>query len=171
MMPLDLHKGEPARARPRTGDMLEHAPSSPGGSVLDDSAMRDITNRADIANLVVTFYGRAFHDELLGPVFVDVAQLDLEAHLPTMCDFWESVLLGARSYGGGAFVPHAHLHARVPLTQQHFERWLAIWTNTVRGLHTGPVAEDAIARAQRVATAFHGRLWHGAERVSWISPD
>ncbi|MCZ4497387.1 MAG: hypothetical protein JWM25_1972 [Thermoleophilia bacterium] len=124
----------------------------------------DITNRDDIAHLVTTFYGRAFQDELLGPVFVDVAQLDLAAHLPTMCDFWETVLLGSRSYGGGAFVPHAHLHAQVPLTRQHFERWLMIWSSTVRELHAGPVADDAIARSERVATAFHARLWQGADR-------
>ena len=128
-----------------------------------DPPRPDIATRADIAKLVVTFYGRAFQDELLGPVFVDVAKLDLDEHLPTMCDFWETVLLGARSYGGGAFVPHAHLHAQVPLTRQHFERWLAIWTHTVHDLHHGPVADEAIDRAQRVASAFHGRLWRGLE--------
>jgi len=32
-------------------------------------------------------FRRAFADELLEPVFIDVAQLDLDAHLPVMCDF------------------------------------------------------------------------------------
>lgn len=54
---------------------------------------RDIADRADIAGLVTAFYRRAFADDTLGPIFVDIAQMDLPAHLPVMCDFWESVLL------------------------------------------------------------------------------
>ena len=37
----------------------------------------DITTRADCEQLVRAFYSRAFLDELLGPIFVDVAKLDL----------------------------------------------------------------------------------------------
>ncbi|MGH3782975.1 MAG: hypothetical protein ACRDRO_20720, partial [Pseudonocardiaceae bacterium] len=37
-------------------------------------------------------------DDSLGPIFVDIAQLDLAAHLPVMCDFWETVLLRAGLY-------------------------------------------------------------------------
>mgnify|MGYP003520032605 CR=1 FL=1 len=46
-----------------------------------DAGRPDIASRDDISTLVVAFYGRAFEDDLLGPVFVDVAQLDLDAHL------------------------------------------------------------------------------------------
>lgn len=63
------------------------------------------------------FYERAFEDERLGPIFVDVAQLDLGTHVPRITSFWETVLLGARSYGGGAFVPHYDLDQLTPLTR------------------------------------------------------
>jgi Truncated hemoglobins len=56
--------------------------------------------------LVTDFYGRASADELLGPVFVDVARMDLTAHLPVMCDFWETVLFRAGRYRGNALHPH-----------------------------------------------------------------
>lgn len=118
----------------------------------------DIGDRNDIERLVVEFYTRAFRDELLGPVFVDVAKMDLQAHLPVMVQFWSTVLLGERSYRGGAFAPHVQLHAQVPLTRRHFDRWLAIWHRTVDDLHEGDVATDAKERATRVADAFHGRL-------------
>ena len=118
----------------------------------------DISNRIDITRLCSEFYERAFADELLGPVFVDVAKLDLDEHLPTIVDFWETVLLGARSYRGGAFAPHARLHMQVPLTRRHFDRWLAIWFATIDRLFAGEVADDAKFRAQRVADAFHARL-------------
>jgi truncated hemoglobin YjbI len=57
-----------------------------------------LVDREDVERLVRTFYTRAFDDPLLGPVFLDVAHLDLEAHLPVMCDFWETVLFRAGLY-------------------------------------------------------------------------
>ena len=67
----------------------------------------DIESRADCERLVRAFYGRALEDPIIGFIFVDVAKLDLEAHVPRITSFWETILLGARSYGGGAFRPHA----------------------------------------------------------------
>ncbi|MET0600617.1 MAG: group III truncated hemoglobin, partial [Baekduia sp.] len=63
----------------------------------------DIQTREDCERLVRTFYGRALTDPLIGWIFTDVAKLDLEEHVPTITSFWETMLLGARSYGGGAF--------------------------------------------------------------------
>jgi hemoglobin len=119
---------------------------------------RDIETRADCERLVRAFYGRALEDPIIGFLFTDVARLDLEAHVPRITSFWETILLGARSYGGGAFRPHAALHMRAPLRRAHFERWLALWSGTVDELFAGERAELAKAHAQRVATAFHGRL-------------
>src|SRR5919202_6306458 len=63
----------------------------------------DISSRDDCERLVRAFYTRAFADPLIGFLFTDVARLDLEAHVPRITSFWETILLGARSYGGGAF--------------------------------------------------------------------
>lgn len=120
--------------------------------------MRDIEDREDCERLVRAFYGRALTDPMIGWIFVDVAKLDVEAHVPTIASFWETILLGAQSYGGGAFRPHAALHARVPLRSGHFERWLVLWRDTVDELFAGERAELAKAHAQRVAHAFHRRL-------------
>ena len=120
--------------------------------------MADIETRADCERLVRAFYGRAFEDPIIGFLFTDVARLDLEAHVPRITSFWETILLGARSYGGGAFRPHAALHAKAPLREGHFARWVALWTQTVDELFAGDRAELAKAHARRVAAAFHGRL-------------
>jgi hemoglobin len=119
---------------------------------------RDIASRADCERLVRAFYGRALEDPIIGFIFVDVAKLDLEAHVPRIASFWETILLGAQSYGGGAFRPHAQLHGKVRLRGGHFERWLALWRDTVDELFAGERAELAKAHAVRVARAFHGRL-------------
>ena len=118
----------------------------------------DIQDRADCERLVRAFYGRALTDPVLGFIFVDVARLDLEAHVPRITAFWETILLGAQSYGGGAFRPHALLNVKVRLRAGHFERWLWLWRTTVDELFAGERAELAKTHADRVARAFHARL-------------
>ena len=76
-------------------------------------ALSDIETRADCERLVRAFYAKALDDPIIGFIFVDVAKLDLEAHVPRITSFWETMLLGAQSYTGGAFHPHAELHAKV----------------------------------------------------------
>jgi hemoglobin len=120
--------------------------------------MADIETRDDCERLVRAFYARAMSDPMIGYLFVDVAKLDLEAHVPRITSFWETILLGARSYGGGAFGPHARVHAQSPMRAGHFARWLEIWSTTVDELFAGERAELAKSHAQRVARAFHGRL-------------
>jgi hemoglobin len=118
----------------------------------------DIATREDCERLVRAFYGRALEDPLIGWLFVDVAKLDLEAHIPVIASFWETILLGARSYGGGAFGKHAQLNAKAELRAAHFDRWLALWRTTVDELFAGPRADLAKTHAERVAGAFHRRL-------------
>ncbi|MGH2893310.1 MAG: group III truncated hemoglobin [Solirubrobacteraceae bacterium] len=118
----------------------------------------DIESRADCERLVRAFYGRALTDPVIGFIFVDVAKLDLETHVPRITAFWETILLGAQSYGGGAFRPHAVINAKVTLRAGHFERWLHLWRTTVDELFAGERAELAKTHADRVARAFHARL-------------
>ena len=118
----------------------------------------DIETRADCEQLVRAFYGRALVDPIIGFLFTDVAKLDLEAHVPRITNFWDTILLGAHSYGGGAFRPHVELNFKVPLTRGHFDRWLYLWSMTVDELFAGERAELAKAHANRVAVAFESRL-------------
>lgn len=129
----------------------------------------DLRDRSDVETLVREFYRRAFADPLLGPVFVDVAHMDLSAHLPIMCDFWETVLFRAGTYRRNAFAVHVDLHRRVALTSTHFAQWLALWTQTVDELYAGPVAERAKTQAARIAGSIHRRL-HSATDAQplWI---
>ncbi|MDI1461221.1 group III truncated hemoglobin [Catellatospora sp. KI3] len=123
--------------------------------------MRDISGRDDIATLVETFYRRAFADPLLGPIFVDIVRMDLAAHLPTMVDFWETVLLHAKSYRGNTLQVHVALHERAPLRGDHFLRWLQLWHATLDDLFTGPVAELAKTQSTRMGWSLQRRLGGG----------
>ena len=121
----------------------------------------DISTPEDVRNLIVAFYTRAFTDDLLGPVFVDIAKMDLPAHLPVMCEFWETVLFGAGTYRGNAYIPHADLNAKVELTEPMFERWLMIWGETVDARFAGDRAERAKQQARLIARSIHKRLTLG----------
>ncbi|HTV17113.1 MAG TPA: group III truncated hemoglobin [Polyangiaceae bacterium] len=124
----------------------------------DAEHRHDIETRADCERLVRAFYGRALVDPVIGFLFTDVAKLDLEAHVPRITNFWETILLDSRSYGGGAFRPHVELHMKMPLKRGHFDRWLYLWAMTVDELFEGPRAELAKSHAVRVAAAFESRL-------------
>src|ERR1051326_7448067 len=62
----------------------------------------DITDSRDVARLVNVFYDRVRDDDILGPIFEDIAHVDWAAHLPRMYDFWESVLFAPGDVQGWA---------------------------------------------------------------------
>jgi hemoglobin len=126
--------------------------------VAAEQTRHDIADRADCERLVRSFYSRAMTDAMIGYLFVDVAKLNLEAHVPVITSFWETVLLGTGDYRGGAFAPHSRLNDKSPLRSGHFDRWVTIWSQTVDELFEGPVAQLAKTHAARVARAFHRRL-------------
>ncbi|NMN99088.1 group III truncated hemoglobin [Antrihabitans stalactiti] len=118
----------------------------------------DIADRNDVEALLRAFYERALTDELLREPFTPIRATGLDAHLPVMCDFWETVLFGSRRYDGSVFRVHTRLHERHVLTAAHFLRWLSLWTDTVDELHTGPIAQRAKLQATRMAWAMNRRL-------------
>ncbi|GGX95550.1 group III truncated hemoglobin [Streptomyces fructofermentans] len=118
----------------------------------------DLADRDDVSLLVTEFYRRAFADPLIGPLFTDIAHMDLPAHLPVMCDFWETVLFRAGLYRRNALQVHVQLHRLAPLEAQHFSRWLSLWSGTVDDLFTGEKAELAKRQAERIAGSLLRRV-------------
>ena len=118
----------------------------------------DLATRADVHALLARFYGRVLVDDLLAAPFTDVREKGLDAHLPVMCDFWETVLFRAGLYQGSALDVHRHVHHDHPLSHRHFVRWLTLWLDSVDAMYRGPVAEQAKVQARRIAWAMHRRL-------------
>jgi len=118
-------------------------------------SMPDITSRADIAAVVNAFYGKATRDPLIGHLFEG---LDLQAHLPTMHDFWENILFRTGAYKGGMMYKHLVLNARKPLQPEHFERWLELFTATVDERFAGENAEAAKQYARSIAQTMLSRI-------------
>ena len=113
---------------------------------------REIKTVEDIRLLVDTFYHRASSDTLLAPIFEK--RLPEGSHLDPLYRYWQTALLEEGSYEGIPFPKHADL----PLTHQHFDRWLSLFHQTVDELFTGPVAETARVRAIRMSEVFRFKM-------------
>ncbi len=127
---------------------------------LQQTNLTDIESRDDIAHLMREFYGRMFKDEVMGPIFLDVAEMDLDAHIPIMCDFWELQLFQKPGYRGGMMMVHFQLHNKMPegLEHHHFMRWLDYWYETLDALFEGPRATWAKTVASRVGRNMSQRF-------------
>lgn len=118
----------------------------------------DLADRADVEALLQRFYGRAFYDDLLAEPFAEIRTRGLQAHLPVMCDFWETVLFRAGLYRSNTLHAHRKVHHRIPLLANHFLRWLSLWNTAVDEMYRGPTAEHAKVQAARIASSMHRRL-------------
>lgn len=117
---------------------------------MEEIQKKPILNRQDIEILVNSFYDKVKKDELIGPIFNDVAQVNWDEHLPKLYNFWEDLLLGSDNYHGRPFPPHIPLNLKI----EHFQRWLSLFFQTIDEHFQGLKAEEAKARAFRIARNF-----------------
>jgi len=120
--------------------------------------MRDITNREDIDSVVNAFYRQAMGNDEIGYIFTEVAKLDLEKHIPTICDFWESILFGKMNYRGSVVSKHIELHKLSSILPRHFEVWLGIWNSTIKESFKGEKADEMMHRAYLMAEMMKHKI-------------
>ena len=121
-------------------------------------ALRDIESTDDIELLVDTFYEQVLRDPVIGFFFTEIAQINLDTHLPKMYRFWSALVLDLPTYRGNAFLPHEAMAAKHPIEARHFARWLKLFFGTIDDHFDGPKAELAKKRGQHIATAMSGKL-------------
>ena len=112
---------------------------------------RDLDDPSEVAEMVRRFYRDVAQDDVLGPMFNDVARVDWSEHLPKLTAFWCRLLLGMPGYAGSPLRAHELIHAKRAFTSEQFERWLELFDEAVDLGWTGPNAEKAKAFAIRVA--------------------
>jgi hemoglobin len=110
----------------------------------------DIVNIHDIKALVDVFYTKVRQDELLSPIFNEVIKNNWISHLQTMYNFWQTLLLGEKTYYGSPFGPHSKL----PIEKKHFDQWLKLFFDTIDEQFSGSKAEEAKSRAEKMAQMF-----------------
>jgi hemoglobin len=102
-----------------------------------------------IHKIVHGFYAKVRDDEMLGPVF-DEKIKDWDTHLDRMVMFWSSVALATGNYDGRPMQKHLPL----AIDRHHFDRWLALFAETLGEYCTEAAARHFMERALRIASSF-----------------
>jgi hemoglobin len=113
--------------------------------------MKQLENAEDIHQLVSVFYDKLLQDVLLSPFF---ATLDFASHLPKMEQFWRFALLSESGYTTNV----TEKHMKMPLEKAHFDRWLALFNQTIDGLFEGEVAAQAKQRAAVIGGTINSKM-------------
>lgn len=112
--------------------------------------MEDIRTEEDVKYFIDTFYKKVKADAIIGYIFNEVAELNWEEHMPKIYKFWNSILLGKPGFQGDVMGVHIRLNKKEKLTSEHFDRWIALFTETVNELYKGNIASEAINRANTI---------------------
>lgn len=115
------------------------------------TATIDLVDPVQVAEMVRRFYGEVAQDELLGPMFNEVARVDWADHLPKLTAYWCRALFSMPGYEGNPYRKHQLIDAQRPFTVAHFERWLELFHETLDLGWSGPKADQAKALADKVA--------------------
>ncbi len=117
---------------------------------------KDITSQEDVKRLIDSFYTKVVADPVIGFIFNEVIKLSWDKHIPVMYAFWGSLLLGTHGYQGNPMIKHVDLDKKIALKQEHFDRWLELWGQTINENFSGEKANEAISRAKNIAALmFH----------------
>lgn len=110
------------------------------------------------------FYRDVAQDDLIGPLFNDVAQVDWTSHIPKIAAFWNRFLFGISGYSGNPMAAHSKVHSQHPFTPQHFERWLSLFNQALDDCWQGSNVDRMKKLAANVAAVHAKQL--GVEVIS-----
>lgn len=112
--------------------------------------------------MVNSFYRFVREDDLLVHIFNERIGDRWPEHLEKMYRFWETVLLQVHSYSGSPFMPHS----KMPISEEHFNRWLQLFEKTLKENFEGMVADDALERVGKMAQMFQYKIAYFQEKTS-----
>lgn len=117
---------------------------------LSPQASGEGIDRPLIAEVVARFYARIRRDPVLGPIFNTRVE-DWPEHEAKITRFWSSVLLMSGEYHGSPM----QVHLAIPgLTRADFDRWLALFDQSLSEVCRPDQALAFRSRAGRIAEAF-----------------
>jgi hemoglobin len=120
--------------------------------------LADIETREDIERFVKLFYARLLKDERLAAIFIEVAKVDLNKHLPLISDYWEKLLLGATGYKRHTMNIHRAVHSKRKLAAKDFERWLGHFHSAMDAMFSGSRADRAKQIAAQIAANMQSSM-------------
>lgn len=120
--------------------------------------MQDISTRDDLLFLMTTFYKKLLVDTRINYIFIEIAKIDLNSHIPIITDFWEQNILGTGIYKNNVLRVHRDLNDLSRLSLEHFEVWIGHFENTIDLNYAGENAEKMKTRALSIANVMKIKL-------------
>ncbi|HXH58176.1 group III truncated hemoglobin [Iamia sp.] len=163
---------DPVDALPREPHLMSKATDGTSGQVVPkpgDGAVateQDLSTRTQVDRLVIAFYREIMFDDLLEPVFGEVAEVDWGEHILKLIDYWCWILFGTKGYAGAVTKAHRHLHGLQPIEPEHCDRWFSLWVSCVDDGWVGPYAERAKDHAAVLMAGMARRLFG----FTWPAP-
>lgn len=114
-------------------------------------SLPDLDSPEHIAEFVELFYQKLLADEQLAPIFNEVANIDINKHLPLICAYWEKLLLGNKVYQRHTMNIHRNIHRQRVLTAGDYQRWLYYFKQTISENFKGKLADKAVKTATSIA--------------------
>lgn len=114
----------------------------------------DLDSEENIRLFIESFYDKVLADALLAPIFTDVAVIDVKVHIPIIIQYWQKLLLGEKGYDRHTMNIHRDVHRKSPFTDEAFDRWLTLFTETAQQEFSGPYTLKAI----KIATSIAGNM-------------
>lgn len=135
--------------------MTADVSAEPGGA----GPSGDLVTRSHVHDLVVDFYREIVFDELLEPMFGEVAEVDWATHIPRLIDYWCRILFGTKEYAGQVTAIHRHLHSLEAVRPEHCDRWFNMWIAAVDRHGAGPTSEHAKRHAATLMAGMAKRIF------------
>ena len=129
-----------------------------------DSSMTQL-NKTHIEKLVTHFYQKVQRDEILAPIFNNVAQVDWDKHIPLLCQFWNSIMLKTNEYHGNAYQKHILLNQCTDIRETHFSRWLNLFQEEAVNQLPQEIAEELVQKATLIAESLKFGMLSQEKRV------
>ena len=107
-----------------------------------------------IDRVMVSFYYRIRHHQVLGPVFtahIGEGEADWRAHEDKIGRFWKNAILREGGYQGRPMMVHRNA---MDIQPEHFPQWLALFDDTAAAILPPEAAAAWSALAHRLGEAF-----------------
>jgi hemoglobin len=121
-----------------------------------------------IRSLVHAFYEKVRRDEQLAAIFTEAVGDDWNLHISRMCSFWSTAMRISRRYRGDMLLAHRRLLPR--LRPELFQRWLALFEQTVDERFAPETAAALRDRARKTARNLQLALFHPASGAAQVAP-
>lgn len=119
---------------------------------------QDLDTPDAIHTFIHRFYDKVLADEQLAPIFLKIANIDLDHHLDIIESFWRKLLLGEKDYDRHMMNIHRAVHQRHGFTPADFDRWLGYFEATLAEGYRGPYTDRARYLAHSIAAHLQEAL-------------